>query len=257
MSREQEYRSTNDLLDAALASDKRGEQRDFDSDALEFLRLEGITYDCRFGKGIPAEDQVIPDKPLLIIANHYVRSIWARRSLLTTKESMTECGLILTEVAKDNSRKPRWVSKADLTEKIFGIIPSKPRKAQNAFTRLYDNIPAVKGQEKEIIDEVAKTLLEGLIAGMYPEGEPPSRNLREPLRGFYEIPLQLKRLKVDYRILPVSVFSDRLGHHVVFGRVIDPTQRDIPGVKQAVVEGMIEIARNLPPHLRGDYKNLV
>lgn len=243
MTLEHQFGSRKELFEAMLSSHDAGEKRDYDIDGHEFLRLGRIICEFKSDSDIPKT------VPVLALPNHYVRPFLRRRSPFTTTDVINATSLILRGLTDATRRKTRWVSKADLTEKIFGIIPSIPRKVQNSMTSVYGNIPAFEGKYDQIPKDVESTLRNGFNVGIYPEGEPPRQSLRTPPKAFTGLIAHLKRKKVNFLVLPISIYFDNSSYHLIFGQTLDPQQMHH---RELVSETMRIVASNLPDNLKGE-----
>lgn len=271
-------RTSQDHLRSIIADAEAGKTRNPFEDARTFLELEQVTVRSVF------QEQPDPNKPLLITPNHYLRTCVQRRSVLwfssvdsfidssiatlgSGKEQVVWVLKKLPDVDLENvsiKRFPRKVNRIieDFVRKypkIIGIIINDARiarKAQNVFEDVYGYLVL----EDKLSRESATKFIEGVDTVMKNNGTlyafaemNPSTTLSEPYPGYKML---LKRMSdYDYQVWPVSIHADgRSNYTANFGRIIEQEGRS-PEVVITFV--MAELARNLPPKLRGLYTNWI
>ena len=89
-------------------------------------------------------------------------------------------------------------------------------------------------------------LIKGSNIALYPEGKP-SQVLKKPKNGSLEIFKALKKAKINYKILPVSIYSEKNIFYLFVNDLITPN-------KNILVNEIIQsIASALPINLRGKH----
>src|SRR3989344_435295 len=125
------------LLQNIYTSYKANRRLDPLEDFKAFLELKKVKYK------LTLQTPDISKIPTIIIANHFVRPLILRRSILTTSESIITSGIISQIASICLGKKITWVVKNDLTENIF-FLNLKVRKIQLAAIFCYDFIGVSK-----------------------------------------------------------------------------------------------------------------
>ncbi len=243
--------SEKELFLRIIASADKLEKRSAANDIADYLRIRKVNYSWEFIQ------RPEPNLPILVAPNHYYRSFFERRGPSTTGESFLTTAVVTSALQNLTDRETRWVIKR-LPDKVFGIS-RLDRKAQNAMAFCYDYIPAVN---LKVFKMSSNTLQEGVNLGFYPEQNPPfsPKNLLNPTASFQLRPYhpafrlllkELQRKRVEYQILPVSVYTENDRFMVKFSQPIRPDKSD--DVSEIAGLTMRLIAEGLPKKFRGDY----
>lgn len=243
MSAEQQFRSTRELFAAVRESADRGEKRDYRADSSKLLELERVDYETRF------INEVLPPEPLVVASNHYVPSLLTRRSIFTTKAVYNASSVVTLGLQNATDRKITWFIKGDMSEKLLWMT-LKDRQTQAALVKCYDLIPVTENNSRETFQLAQLALSQGINLGIYPEGEPPCRELRDPHRGFIGLIVSLQRARVNFSVLPASIYYEGGKYHTTFDEAISSQDR----ARDIAQQTMQAIASNLPSHLRGIHR---
>lgn len=199
------FSSTRQLIQAVNESAAVGQKRDCIPDMEEFLRLEKIKWQTTF------EQEQMPDKPTIFVANHFRRYKIDRLGspvsvFSNTLESAITTSIITIEAAKLTPRKVSWMVEDGVKEKFLSFkLPEA--SAQKAVAECYDWIPVPKtrGGLRGFNEKLKDTLNSGTNIGVYPEGKT-NYKMREFDPAFAGLLKRLQKAGVDFQIVPVTVF---------------------------------------------------
>ena len=238
---------------------RRGEKGNAVSDSQILLKLYELKgFDFQFSiPGIP-----IPDKPTLVVANHYCRSLDKRVNPSTTDEIQLTTAAVTVAVNQATDKQVSWAAQEDLRTK-FWFLRLKGRETQLAAIKVYDFIPVKKSKrsknrkkEENVINplrECAKRLEQNCLVCVYPEGKVGSfvrpGILRKHDRAFPFFIRELDHSGIDFQLLPASIFSKEKTYTIVVGKPFEPLGSSVRTAEYA----MAMIAQNLPEHLKGHY----
>lgn len=266
LAEQKHFKSTGEFKEAVVEAKKNGIKRNYLEDAQEFLRLEDVKWQFEHTQS------EIPQIPTIFAVHHYVRGPLRRilEGLSTTNDSIRTSSLTTVGGSEISNREMTWTIKGKLG-KLLGIF-SGLREAQEATVFVYDFID-VDAPGREIHKAMTEAVDKGKNLGLYPTGKP-GRKLMKPRRGIpgFRKPEELVGFRAairmyyqagkPFQVMPVSIFEETDMYRVVFGNAISCKEGlTLPERKEDIIrmeqETMAEIARNLPPSLRGDYKDLV
>lgn len=228
------------LLDDICKSFELGLKRDLLSDCKKFIHANKIKFN------VSSQQKSIQNTPTIIVSNHYKRPFLARKSFLTTVDSMITSSIITVSLAKITQRKTIWVIKDNLLKNIL-FYDFKPRQVQMAAVHDYDFIPVSTNYPFSAKSRWLERLKSGHNIALYPEGVI-STKLRQSQKGFARILSYLAENNIKVQILPVGVYSENGIFKINFGKVFLPNN-----LKLVEDEVMFAIATNLPFYLRGAY----
>lgn len=240
-------RSTHDLFAAICTSARENRLRDYRRDSALLLDLEGISWTCISAPGSTY------DKPSLIVANHFARKPWQRglpfhpKNSFTTRESFITTALIAKEAGERSEKPVTWMVQADLPERVFSFTMAD-RQTQQAIIKCYGLIPVGSNRGFEVVNACHAALYRGINVGIYPEGQI-GHKLKVADERFEKLLTLLQRKKVDFQILPVSLFFEGDEFKLKIANPIEPKGQ----AGELVHQTMRVIADALPAHLHGAY----
>lgn len=250
MAIEQELNSLPQLFKLVKGSRDAGLKRDFLADTrfgMERLGIEVPTPVCL--------ENPIPDRPTLVVANHFVRPLIHRRQPFTTIEAIVTTGIIThgMEQLVPNKRL-EWMAQGDLPPKKILSLSLGDREMQKAAIECYNHIPVSSDPELAFatIKEVKDRLLSGVNVGVYPEGGVKYTDaLTRYKMGVFQaefgfLLLSLQRNRVDFQILPTTVYEEDSQYNLTFGKVIQPGR-----CRETVKKIQAAILAPLPPRMHG------
>lgn len=210
--------------------------------------LGKILANSRVKHKVLDELKQIPNKPTIILANHFVRPPLFRKSLFTTRESIIASAIICKSIQKLSKRPLTCTVKNDIITNIF-FLSVKAHKAQIAAIDVYDFIGVFKNYPFGSVKKWARALSDGKNILVYPEGTV-SIHMKKSKPGFPQILAILNRQNIDYQILPIAIWSQGPNFMLKQANVIGKSANPSNIAKQSV----LEIASMLPTNLRGHYK---
>lgn len=237
--------SLSKFFDELYQSYLDNEKRDCFEDFKTYLELKKIKHEVKF------ETKNIAKIPTIVVANHFVRPLILRRSMLTTAESMATSAIISLAASMLVGKKTTVVVKNDLVENIF-FFSLKLRKIQLASIYCYDFIGVSNNYPFGEFEKWAQTLKSGFNIVAYPEAIV-SQQMKKIRPGFENLLSYLKDKKIKYQILPVSVYWTHGQFVVHVAKAIAPSA----DLAKTANLAMLKIAANLPVYLQGEYKNKV
>ena len=237
--------SLDKLFQDIYTSYKNQKPRSAIKDLHTVLKLKNTNYEIHY------HAQTIPQIPTIIVANHFVRQPFLRRSFFTTSESMITSAIITQLASRFLGKKITWVVKNDLRQNLF-FLSIRLRKIQLASIYCHNFIGVAQNYPFGQFAKWAKFLKAGYNICVFPEGVV-SAIIREPKPGFDKLLDYLKSKKVVFQILPVSIYYKSGSFMAEVGYPIEHTTASVEAAKTA----MLSIANNLPIYLQGAYKQQV
>lgn len=221
---------------------KTGKKLDVKQDLAKILANSKVKYTFL--------DQLktIPDKPTIILANHFVRPSLFRRSLFTTQESILTSAIISKSIEKLSTRPLTCTVKNDIITNIF-FLSVKAHKAQLAAIDVYDFIGVFKNYPFGSVKKWTKALSDGKNILVYPEGTV-STAMKKSKAAFSQILATINKQNIDYQILPVAISSQGPNFILKQANII----KNSPNTNGIANQSVLEIAAMLPANLRGYYK---
>lgn len=216
------FTSTKDLIKEVVRQASEGVHRDPLLDAREFLRLEGIKWTTNY------EQEEIPDRPTLFVANHFRRKRFDRRpfisanTILNSRESFITTSLVEDGAAKFCQRRISWLVEDEIREKFLSFQLFDP-SVQKTFIDCYGEIPVSKTLSgmRDFTKKLESAFKNGRNIGVYPEGKT-GYEVGEPNPAFAGFIRRLQKSHPNFQIVPVNI-SFRSGEYSVgFKRVIEP-----------------------------------
>lgn len=254
MIRERLYNSFGEFTAHVKKDAAIGNTRDFRADSELVLCLSEIGEENRIFEYMQNPD---PDIPILVVANHFTRTILQRdRSLSsligTTKEAILTSALITTGLRRLRDEKIAWFVKGDFSGASASL---GEKEAQEAAVKCYDQIAVTQGNANEALKQAIVHLKDGHNLGLYPEATVGDKWVQMGLRGYQLGPhhhffeallLALYRARIEFQILPVSVYYENRKFHATFCELIESRGKPKATAKLA----MERIAKSLPAKLK-------
>ena len=209
--------SLDKLFQDIYTSYKNQKPRSAIKDLHTVLKLKNTNYEIHY------HAQTIPQIPTIIVANHFVRQPFLRRSFFTTSESMITSAIITQLASRFLGKKITWVVKNDLRQNLF-FLSIRLRKIQLASIYCHNFIGVAQNYPFGQFAKWAKFLKAGYNICVFPEGVV-SAIIREPKPGFDKLLDYLKSKKVVFQILPVSIYYKSGSFMAEVGYPIEHTPR--------------------------------
>lgn len=225
-----------------LEAAKKGKKLDVKHDLELVLAKSGVKYEFL------NQLRQIPDKPTIIVSNHFARPLLFRKSLFTTHESIITSAIIAKSIEKLSKRPLTCTVKNDLLTNIF-FLSVKTRKVQLAAIDAYDFIGVFKNYPFGSVQKWVNALKQGINILTYPEGVV-STTMKKSKPGFAIILAELNKRGIDYQILPLAIWSQG-GKFVLKQSTIIKKSTNTTLLANLSI---LEIAALLPGNLRGYYK---
>lgn len=232
----------NKFFEKVYKSGKLDKKRDLATDLSDLLVICNTKYEAQIPKKIP-------DKPTIILSNHYVRNIFTRRSLFTTFDSMITSAIIAKEVKKVSKRQITAAVKNDLRTNVL-FLSVKNRKLQLAAIDTYDLMGISKKYPFGDKAKWQKAIEEGKNILAYPEGTV-TRKFKKIKPNLISLIKFLTSQNLDFQVLPVAIYHQKGKFVVHIANEVNTNQKP----QKVVKESIKNIASNLPKNLKGYYAN--
>ncbi len=225
MSGNPEFGSVPQLFEVVKQYHAEGKKRDFLSDTAAGLHMLGIEVPQAEFAELPN-----PSIPTLVAANHFVPPLRQRIHPFTTVDAIVTTGIITHGIQQLTPGKQLdWLVQGDLNPKFLSFRLNN-REMQQAAIECYSHIPVSADPKKvfSTLKQIKQRLKDGINIGVYPEGSVQFKDTFLGYRmgvfqsGFPSMLALLERCRIEYQILPTTVYREDGKYHLKFGSIIHP-----------------------------------